>query len=292
MKQDESRIRKQYLAWSIATVVALLLLATTYSDPVLRISYMPEEKPSVLKRKLRPLTEYLESRVGMKVEFRPAFSGDMLVDSLISKKMDMVWMDGYGFVQARARSNDQVIPVVQREEDATTQSVFITAHKDISRLEDLRNRTFAFGSKSTASGYLLPRTYLLAARINPDTDMERVDYSANDEATVEAVSSGAASAGVLNRFMWQRLVDLGKVDVRVVRVFFTTPGYHDYNWAVRSDMDENLRNKLTDAFLALDTHNAKDKVILDLQRASKYIPAKVEDYAPIEAAVQQLAPVP
>ncbi|MGC2166891.1 MAG: putative selenate ABC transporter substrate-binding protein [Gallionella sp.] len=292
MKQVESRIRRKYLAYSIATVAGLLLLATMYSEPVLRISYMPEETPSVLKRKLKPLTEYLESRVGMKIEFRPALSGDALVVSLLDKNMDMVWMDGYRFVQAKARSNDHVIPIVQREQDAATQSVFISRDKDITRLEDLRNRAFAFGPKTSASGYLLPRTYLLAAHINPDTDMERVDFSASDEATVDAVNADAVSAGVLNRYSWERLIDLGKVDPKEVRVFFTTSAYHDYNWAVRTDMDENLRNKLSDAFLALDQHNAKDKVILDLQRASRYIPAKVEDYAAIEAAVQQSGLVP
>ncbi len=292
LKQDESRIRRQYLAYSIATVVGLVLLATLYSDPVLRISYMPDDTPSVLKRKLKPLTDYLETRVGMKIEFRPAFSGDALVDSLLNRKMDMVWMDGFRLVQAKARSDGHVMPIVQREQDAATQAVFITRDKDINQLEDLRDRTFAFGPKTSASGYLLPHTYLLAARISPDTDMERIDYSVSDEATVDAVNAGTVSAGVLNRYAWERLLVLGKVEPGKVHVFFTTPDFHDYNWAVRTDMDENLRNRLSDAFLSLDPHNAKDKVILDLQRASRYIPAKIEDYAAIEAAVQQSAPVP
>jgi phosphonate transport system substrate-binding protein len=289
-KQAESRIRKQYLGWSIITVVGLLLLAATYSDPVLRISYMPEDKPSVLKRKLKPLTDYLEARIGMKVEFRPAFSEDALVDSLLNKKIDMVWMDGYRYIQARAKSGDHVIPLVQREEDQATQSVFITRSGRIAKLADLRNRTFAFGPKTSASAYLLPRSYLLQAGINPDTDLEHVEYSASDEATVEAVNSGAVIAGVLNRNSWKKLIDLGKANDSSVRVFFTTAEFHDYNWTVRTDMDDNLRTKLMDAFLALDQHNAKDKVILDLQRASRYVPAKQEDFVAIEEAVRRDTP--
>lgn len=55
--------------------------------------------------------------------------------------------------------------------------------------------------------------------------------------------------------------------------FSTTPGHDDHTWTVRADMDAELRQKLTDAFLALNRNNAKDKEILDLQRASRFIPA-------------------
>jgi phosphonate transport system substrate-binding protein len=42
--------------------------------------------------------------------------------------------------------------------------------------------------------------------------------------------------------------------------------------------------KLTDAFLALDPARPADKEILDLQRASRFIPTKASNYDGIEAA--------
>jgi phosphonate transport system substrate-binding protein len=86
--------------------------------------------------------------------------------------------------------------------------------------------------------------------------------------------------------VWEKLVAEKKVDPAVVRVFYTTPGYFDYNWSVRSDMNADLRKKLSDAFRALDASNPQDKVILDLQRASKFIPTKAENYQAIEVAAQ------
>ena len=53
---------------------------------------------------------------------------------------------------------------------------------------------------------------------------------------------------------------------------------------LRADLEVNLRQKLTDAFLALDQNNGPDKEILDLQRASKFIPTRVENYSVIKAA--------
>jgi len=192
MQRNEFLIRIRNLVISLAIFVALVLYASTYSVPVLRVSLMPDESPPVLRRKLKPLTDYLEKKIGMKIEFRPVSDGNALVEALLSHKLDMVWIDGLNLARAKSRSNDQVIPLVQREEGEKTPSVFTT-----------------------------------------------------------------------------------------------TPGYNDYTWTVRADMDVNLRQKLTDAFLALDKNNGQDKEILDLQRASKFIPASAENRSVIEAAARR-----
>ncbi|NOT98521.1 MAG: PhnD/SsuA/transferrin family substrate-binding protein [Sideroxydans sp.] len=120
--------RIKYLAISLATVVALLFYASTFSEPVLRVSLVPDDTPSVLRRKFKPLSDYLEKRIGMKVEFRPALDADALIDDLIRNKLDLVWIDGANLIQAKARSNKQVIPIVQFEVDDKRLSVLINKH--------------------------------------------------------------------------------------------------------------------------------------------------------------------
>ena len=87
---------------------------------------------------------------------------------------------------------------------------------------------------------------------------------------------------------WSRpaLVEQKKVDLSKVRVFATTPPYFDYNWTVRGDLDPALVKKLTNAFLALDPDNREHKEILALQRATKFIPTKAENYVGIESAAR------
>jgi phosphonate transport system substrate-binding protein len=130
----------------------------------------------------------------------------------------------------------------------------------------------------------MPRFYLLAAKINPDTDLKRIAFSGAHDATVASVAGGKVDAGALNISVWEKMVAEKRADPAVVRVFYTTPGYYDYNWSVRSDMSPALKKKITDAFLALDKSTPEGKEILELQRASKFIPTKVENYADIEKA--------
>jgi phosphonate transport system substrate-binding protein len=288
MNNSALRTLKTLLAASFTAGLMLAAPLASAQSPagVLRVSAIPDEAPTELQRKFKPLGEYLEKKIGMKVEFTPVTDYAASVEALINHKVDMVWFGGFTFVQAKDRSKNAVTPLVQRAEDEKFHSVFVSTDKSINKLEDLKGRTLSFGSESSTSGHLMPRYYLLAAKINPDTDLKRIAFSGAHDATVAAVAGGKVDAGAVNISVWEKLVAEKKVDPAVVRVFYTTPGYFDYNWTVRTDMSADLKKKLTDAFLALDPKNPADKAILDLQRASKFIPTKAENYSAIESAAQ------
>jgi phosphonate transport system substrate-binding protein len=51
-------------------------------------------------------------------------------------------------------------------------------------------------------------------------------------------------------------------------------------------MPAPLREKLTQAFLALDRGTPEGKEVLELQRATRFIPTRAENYKGIEAAAR------
>ena len=279
------RIAKHLFGASMfaASIFAAGHAAAQNTPGVLRVSAIPDENPTELQRKFKPLGDYLAKATGLKVEFTPVTDYAASVEGLVNKRLDMVWFGGFTFVQANVRSKGAITPLVQRAEDEKFRSVFITTSKDINKLEDLKGKTLSFGSESSTSGHLMPRYYLLAAKVNPDTDLKRIAFSGAHDATVAAVGGGKVDAGALNISVWEKLVAEKKVDP-AVRVFYTTPGYYDYNWSVRSDMNPALQKKITDAFLALDKSTPEGKEILELQRASKFIPTKAGNYGDIEKA--------
>lgn len=282
-----STLRRGALKGALACACAALFSLSSHAvaaDAVLRVSAIPDEAPTELQRKFAPLGKYLETQTGMKVVFTPVSDYAAVVESLATKKIDLAWLGGFTFVQAKIRTNGTAIPIVQRIEDARFTSKFITTDPSIKSVADLKGKSFAFGAPSSTSGSLMPRFYLLQAGIDPEKDFKSVAYSGAHDATAAFVAAGKAEAGVLNASVWERLVEQKKVDPAKVRVFSTTPTYFDYNWTVRGDLDPALIKKLTDAFLKLDAANPEDKVILDLQRASTFIPTKAENYNGIEKA--------
>ncbi|WP_336693789.1 putative selenate ABC transporter substrate-binding protein [Delftia acidovorans] len=277
---------RQAAACVLAASTLSSLPALAAEPAVLRVSAIPDEAPTELQRKFEPLGKYLSAQTGMKVVFTPVTDYAAVVESLATRKLDLAWLGGFTFVQAKIRTNGTAIPIVQREEDAKFTSKFITANPAIKTLADLKGKSFAFGAPSSTSGSLMPRFFLQQDGINPEKDFKTVAFSGAHDATVAFVAAGKAEAGVLNASVWDKLVESKKVDTSKVRVFATTPPYFDYNWTVRGDLDPALVKKLTDAFLALDPAKPEHKAILELQRAARFIPTQASNYEGIEAAAK------
>ena len=263
-----------------------LFVPAVYAQNVLRVSAIPDEAPTELQRKFTPLGDYLQKETGMKVQFIPVTDYAAVVEGLAAGKLDMAWLGGFTFVQAHLRTGN-AIPIAQRVEDEIFTSKFIaSAASGIKSLADTKGRNFTFGSVSSTSGHLMPRYFLLQNKINPEKDFRRVAYSGAHDATALQVESGKVEAGVLNASVWDKLVAEKKVDTGKVRVIWTTPPYYDYNWTVRGNLDSTLVKKLTAAFLKLDPKVPGHKDILDLQRATKFIATKPENYKGIETAAR------
>ena len=265
---------------------ALLAFGTlSYAQQVFRVTTIPEEAATEQVRKFTPLATYLESKLGTKVEFTPVSDYPAAVEALVNKKVDLVWFGGFTHVQAQIRSGGKIIPIAQREEDTQFRSVFIAkTDSGIKSLADMKGKQVSFGSQSSTSGHLMPRSNLLDAGINPDKDFRRVAYSGAHDATIASVVSGKVDAAALDITVWRKFVAENKVDTKAVDVFFTTPPYFNYNWSVHADMPAALREKVMQALLNIDPATPQGKEILQLNRATRYIPTKAENYKGLEAA--------
>ena len=130
----------------------------------------------------------------------------------------------------------------------------------------------------------MPRTFLLEAGLEPERDFKRVAFSGAHDATIASVVSGRVDAAALDITVWRKFVDEKKVDTAKVDVFYTTPTFYNYNWSVHADMPVALREKVTQALLGLGMDTPEGREILTLNRATKYIPARAEDYKGLERA--------
>ncbi|MGA0034124.1 MAG: putative selenate ABC transporter substrate-binding protein [Burkholderiales bacterium] len=270
----------------LPVIFAMLFAVPAMGAQTLKVSAIPDEAPTQLQRKFAPLGKYLEKATGMKVEFTPVTDYAATVEGLAAGKLDMVWYGGFTFVQAHIRTKGTAIPLVQREEDEKFRSVFITrAGSGIAKLGDLKGKNFAFGSVSSTSGHLMPRSFMLKEGLNPDKDM-RIAFSGAHDATALQVAGGKVEAGALNISVWEKLVEEKRIDPKQVRVFYTTPPYYDYNWTVRGDLDKSVVDNIRKAFLALDAKNPEHAEILKLQRATRFVPTKAENYKSIEQAAR------
>jgi phosphonate transport system substrate-binding protein len=284
-----SLLKNLFLSFVYFSAIAFSALTHAQTQPTLRVTTIPEEAATEQIRKFTPLATYLENQLGMKVQFTPVTDYPAAVESLVNKKVDLVWFGGFTYVQAKLRSGGKVVPLAQREEDTKFQSVFITkTDSGIKTLNDMKGKQVSFGSQSSTSGHAMPRGVLVQAGINPEKDFKRIAYSGAHDATIASVVRGKVDAAALDITVWKKFVTENKVDTKEVNVFFTTPTYFNYNWSVHADMPVALQEKIKAALLALNPANPEHAEILRLNRATRYIETKPENYKELEAAARNL----
>ena len=270
---------------ALMTCALVVFGALSHAQQVFRVTTIPEEAATEQVRKFTPLAAYLERRLGMKVEFTPVTDYPAAVEALVNKRVDLVWFGGFTHVQAQLRSGGKIVPIAQREEDTKFQSVFIAkTDSGIKQLSDLKGKQVSFGSASSTSGHLMPRHFLLQASLNPEKDFRRIAYSGAHDATIASVVSGKVDAAALDITVWRKFVSENRVDTKAVDVFYTTPTFFNYNWSMHADSPAELRQRVQRALLELDSSTPEGREILQLNRATRYIPTTPENYKGLESA--------
>ena len=278
-------------------ILALLLAAVTACSSgggkTLFIGGIPDQDASVLQERFDRLADYLSGETGLKVKYLPSTSYAAVVTGFKQGSIQLAWFGGLTGVQARlAVPNAQAI--AQRSTDESFRSVFIARKgSGIASLEDLKGKTITFGSESSTSGYLMPLFYITEAGLDPDRDLDAVNFSGSHDKTWKLVEAGAFEAGALNANVWRDRVGKGDVDLDKVEVFWTTPAYFDYHWVLSGDVDEKFGDgaaaRLRDALLKIDAASAGEQQrIMEAFQAERFIEADNDDYEAIERVARRL----
>jgi len=273
----------------VAALAALGLWATSavaQTKPTLTFSAIPDQDETRLAEKFNRLASYLEEKLGVAVRYLPVKSYGATVTAFKNNQVQVAWFGGLSGVQARlAVPGSEAI--AQGDVDPNFKSYIIanvaTGLSPEETLSDaIKGRTFTFGSRDSTSGRLFPEHFLRKRfGMAPEMIFSRVGYSGDHSRTIQLVQSGAFEIGAVNYLVWDSELKAGKIDPSKVRVIWTTPGYPDYNWSVRGDIDTTFgagfKEKLKATILGIE-----DKTLLSFFDRTKFIPAKNSDYQAIE----------
>ena len=279
----------------LAALFAALLLSAC-NEPhtgTFVFTAIPDQDESQLEKRFGVVALYLEEQLGVPVKYVPVKSYAAAVTAFRNNEVQMAWFGGLSGVQAR-----RLVPgsqaIAQGLEDPDFKSYFIAnTSTGLSPSETLTDAfveqpSFTFGSKGSTSGRLMPEFYLRETfNQAPDQLFDKVGFSGDHSATIALVQSGAYATGAVNYKVWERELEEGKIDTSKVQVIWETPGYPDYHWTVRGDLNDKFGDgfsqRVTEALLAID-----DPVLLNAFPREKFIPASNDDFAPIEETAEAI----
>lgn len=252
----------------------------------LGVALVPNQDPEKVRAEYQPLREYLERRLGTRVELDVPTSYPAVVEAMANDKLDLALFGGLTYVQARERARVSPLVTDINPETGTTKYdsvIIVRADSPVRRVEDLRGKDFAFGSVSSTSGSLYPALVLRQAGIDYRSELGHFTYTGGHDATAAAVASGKVEAGGLEGRILRRLIEKGAIDGSKVRQIASSDPIEGYPWVVRDALPAGLRRKIADAFLSL-----RDPKLLGLLNARGYAPVKPSDYDSVEASAREL----
>ncbi len=260
----------------------LLLWAGPVAGQTFAFTAIPDQDVTRLQDRFGKVADYLEEELGVAVRYVPVKSYASAVNAFRNDQVQLAWFGGLSGVRARL-----LVPgsraIAQGASDRRFRTYFIanTATK-IEPTESfpsgLAGLTFAFGSKGSTSGRLMPEHYIRKHLGPPEEVFQRVGFSGNHSQTIDLVATGAYQAGAVNFKVWQTEQAKGAIDTDRVRVIWKTPPYPDYHWTIRGNLEERFgkgfRREVAQALIGLSDHPE----IMESFSRERFVPASNKDY--------------
>lgn len=284
------------LSHFIAAAAVLALPAVPVSQPLAADTFVftaiPDQDESQLRKRFDKVAKYLSATLSKKVEYVPVKSYAAAVTAFRNNQVQLAWFGGLSGVRARELVKGSKA-IAQGKKDPFFETYFIantstglTLSKEFPT--GIAGKTFTFGSKGSTSGRLMPEYHIRKAfEKSPQQVFSRVGFSGNHSRTVALVQSGAYEVGATNFKVWKKGLANGTIDPKKVRVIWKTPGYPDYNWSIRGDVDKSFgqgfAEKVQAALLSMN-----DPDLLSSFPRESFIAAKNSDYAPIKNTAKEI----
>lgn len=262
---------------------------------------IPDQNPEKLQRQYSKLNAYLEKELGVSVTYKPVTDYTAAVTAFKVGDLDLVWFGGLTGVQARLQVQGAEA-IAQRDVDAKFRSVFITNKntglkpiKNTADFQQLKGRTFTFGSESSTSGRLMPQYFLQQAGLKLGDFKGEAGFSGDHDKTILLVESGSYDIGAVNEKIWLKRVATKEVDLSKVLVIWTSPAYYDYHWLINPQVKQrygpDFVSKVQNALLKLDPTVPEQKEILELLDANKFVATKNSNYSQIEQVGREIGKI-
>jgi len=222
---------------------------------VLRIGLIPADDAAEMLRQYEPVKEYLSEELGMPVELKVTSDYTAAIEAMKYGHIDMAWFGPFSYILAVDEAGaEAIVNGVRRSDGKSDYHSIIIARADsgIKSLSDLKGKSFAFVDPASTSGNLMPRKILIEAGINPEEDFSRYYYAGTHNAVEYAVANGNVDAGADSDNSYNRMVAEGEIDPKVNKVIYTSESIPGSPIAVRGNLPEDLKERITLALVNMD----------------------------------------
>ena len=269
------KIFKQILLATTLLVTAISACMAADADPdMLKVALLPDENASELIKRNEPLKNYLEAKLNKKVELIVTTDYSSMIEAMRFGRIDLAYFGPLSYVMAKSKSDIEPFAAMIIDGIPTYRSILIAnTESGIDAYADIKGKKMAYGDRASTSSHLIPKTLLLEeGGIEAKTDYEQHFVGSHDAVAVN-VANGNADACGLSVVIFKYVVERKLIDPAKVKVLCYIKPYPQYPWAMRSNLTNDLKEKIKDAVVPMD-----DKEVLKTVTAEGLAPIISPDY--------------
>lgn len=254
----------------------------------LNMAVIPWQVSEKQEKQLQPLADYLTKALRRPVRFQITKDYDTSVNLLAEGKVELAYLGAFAYIKAHLR-NPQVQPIVAAIEKTTgrpwyTSIIVANSASGIKSLKDLKGKRFAFVSKSSTSGYLVPMAQFKDIGIEPEHDFASLNYADSHEKVKEKLIAGEVDAIADDKRSYVVQQKAGKLDSSKYKIIWESQPIPNAPIVASSKLSPQLIADLKRAFV-----KAPDGLVDPSGAESAgYTLARDEDYTPMRKLQEKL----
>ena len=285
-----------------AAVMAIAVAAAATSQPAraddcpaggqIRFGVEPYDTAARLVPIYEKIGKLISDKVGCPVQVFVATGYNAEIEAMRNGKLELAEFGPLGYVLAHQVAKAEAVGAFGGADNKPVTywaSIVTYPSSGIKTTADIRGRSFAFSDAASTSGHLFPAYGLRKAGLDPDKDLKAI-YAGSHTASFEAIYNHKVDAGELNSEQLESATQRGHYkDGDVVFLWKSDPIPTD-PFAIRGDMPDALKKKLTDAVQHIDlmSLDAADRKILVGAGITQIVPQSDKSYDLIRDLVKTL----
>jgi phosphonate transport system substrate-binding protein len=258
---------------TIARTLGAAVLAAGLSVPAvaaevteLNFGIISTESQQNLRKQWDPFLADMQEQIGIQV--KPFFATDYagVIEGMRFGKVDVAWHGNKSAMEAVDRANGEVFVQTVAADGSPGYWSLILAPKDspLNSVEDLlkcdKSLNFGIGDPNSASGFLVPMTFVFAANgVDPKSCFKTV-RNANHETNALAVANRQVDAAANNTENLERIRQTNPAAFDKIKVIWKSALIPSDPIVWRKDLPEDVKEKLKTFFLTYGTDQSSGDV--------------------------------
>jgi phosphonate transport system substrate-binding protein len=261
-------MRKLFLIGAALAVAVSVTTTAARAQAVTELNFgvISTEASTNQKKNWEPFLADMEKAIGIKVNGFYASDYAGVIEAMRFNKVHVAWYGNKSGMEASNRSNAEVVAQIVSRDGSTGyySHVIVNAESPYTKLDDIlkcdKTLDFGIGDPNSTSGFLVPTSYIFAARnIDPKTCFKTV-RNASHQANAMAVAHKQVAAATNNSEDLQRTEKTAPDARKQIRIIWTSPiiPLDPIMW--RKDLEPAVKTKIYTFLLSYGRVGAPEQI--------------------------------